>query len=378
MRLSTVHTRSSTPAAPRPGFTLIELLVVIGIIAFLITIVGVVATRARGTANKFQLSAQLQTIALALDAYKTEFTSLPPTSASYPTGAAPVPPALPSPPNLLIDREGLRGARLLCKMLMGASGGQAGTIGAVDTDYAFGRGNQDGKVGLGFTVPGRSGVALIADSVGNMKGKTSGPFLAPDKFKIANTATDADAGNNIAIGDLLPGTAYDDSAVLLDANGSPILYFPSLNAQPPVTLPFAYLSKGRADGVRDTGTAEVKGSGVSEPDYGGTTTPTNFGSGTPAYNGVDNAAWLPTPVLRYLLGDVDLSGRFEKTATQNESPAVRNQYILWTAGPDGKFGPRNEGGAPAGVTGTATAGKVAELQAALTANRYDDVNNLPQ
>ena len=152
------------------------------------------------------------------------------------------------------------------------------------------------------------------------------------------------------------------TGVLIDGNDRPILYFPCLNPQAPLNAPrtnadalaFAHVSVGRADRVRDTGTLE-------------TSTAAQSFAGTPMYNGLDNATWIPTDVFRILMGDADGNGVFEGA----EKPLVRGRYLLWTAGPDGIFGPREADGKFPATTDPNRAQKIAQL----VQKGYDDVTN---
>src|SRR5690242_20010658 len=78
------HTRISvrTPAIGSTvgstfGFTVIELLVVIGILAALAGILLPAVARARGAALRVAMQADLQTVVLALDAYRSDFGDFP-------------------------------------------------------------------------------------------------------------------------------------------------------------------------------------------------------------------------------------------------------------------------------------------------------------
>jgi prepilin-type N-terminal cleavage/methylation domain-containing protein len=55
----------------RRGFTVIELLVVVGIIAFLLALIGIIAARARMKARTSKTKALIKRVQMALDAYKT-------------------------------------------------------------------------------------------------------------------------------------------------------------------------------------------------------------------------------------------------------------------------------------------------------------------
>ena len=314
------------------GFTIVELLIVIGIIAVLATLVGIVASKARGTADKFRLGAQLQAIAVGLDAYKTDFQAYPTTTLDDATTTA----------DDEINSDQFRGARTLCKALMGQTGGQSGTIGPVGSSYVLTRPDQDGKAGFGFVTLGRSGVGTIADATGNLTGKSYGPYLNVDKFKVTEVTTINGYtvnGKTYQRGDYVDGNTYTDRAVLLDANDSPILYWPCLNPQAPVTTPsfataspkpaaFAYVSIGHTTSD-PLSTLETNGTGAL-------TYP-----GTAMYRGSDNGYWLPTPIFRKLLGDTNADG--EVDLSLGEKPAVVGKYILWSAGTDKIFGPDPKG-----------------------------------
>lgn len=298
--------RKSTAA-----FTLVEMLVVIGLIAALIAVVGVVATRARGTANKFQLAAQLQAISVALDAYKTDFGSYPITQPAVATTTA----------DDKINADGLRGARTLCKALMGACPQGVANAAAVAPTPTFdtNRPDQDGNEGPGFRVLPRSGVFAVdgTASPNTLQGKVYGPYLSGSQLTMGKT-------NDLTGAVDTSDKAYDDTTVLLDANGSPILYYPCLNPQAPVgtaaALKCAYVALGRVDKT-PTGANEP----IAAPYY----------PGTPMYVSTDNGMLLDAPTFRKLLGDKNADGLIDPAS---EKPAVRGKYLLWSAGPDGAFG----------------------------------------
>jgi prepilin-type N-terminal cleavage/methylation domain-containing protein len=283
----------------RRGFSMAEILVVVAILATLAAITLLVVGRARKTADKQRLGFQLQTISQALEAYQTDFNSLPVTTV-YPTGTAN------SASNYYIDQDGVRGARLLCKALMGQCGGMNPLIAAASATVVPGQ-HQDGKVGLGFAIPGRSGIAVTADNLGNLKGKTYGPYLAADKFGISNT----EASGALTTASLNVAEKYDDTAVLLDGNGRVILYYPVLNPQPAIQVVDAYVGPGPT-----------------------TATPNAV---LPMYRYTDNEKWLSEAEFRLRLGDTGATP--DKKIVAPEAPAVRGKYILWSSGPDGFFGP---------------------------------------
>lgn len=326
-----------------------EILVVVAILALLASITVYAIGKARKGADKQRLAFQFQTIAAGLEAYQTEFNSYPITS-SYPTGTPN------TSPRYYIDQEGVRGARLLCKALMGQTGGMNPVLtGTPPQNFPLDKAHQDGKTGLGFSVPGRSGITVTADAEGNLKGKSYGPYLAADKFPIANSD---DKGNVIntstqqPIPSLVAGEKYDDTAVLLDGNGNPILYFPCLNPQAPIGVTFGYISAGHT--TKDA-TSPLE-------------TPTGAAfAGTSMYSGRDNSCWISGPDLRKLMGDIGdpatAGTRGDGKLVGPEVAPVRGKYILWSSGPDGLFGPNTKNGS------------LTFDEAVKRADLYDDVTN---
>jgi prepilin-type N-terminal cleavage/methylation domain-containing protein len=171
-------------ARVRGGFTLVELLVVIGIIVLLIGILLPVISAVRRSAEKNAGRLDLQTIGLALEAYRKDF------------GDYPRPP------------DSHRKYRVLAWALIGPYD----TTASGANDPLSNPPNQplvDGADGPGF----RTSYALVS---GQPKGsKVFGPYLPPDKFKI-NPSTNAD----------FPTTPADLRWDILDRFGTPIEYFP--------------------------------------------------------------------------------------------------------------------------------------------------------
>jgi prepilin-type N-terminal cleavage/methylation domain-containing protein len=311
----------------RRAFTLAEMLVVIGIIAVLASITLVVLGKARRSADRSMIAFQMQTITVGLNAYQTDFSAFPITT----TKATPAT----SDPDYEINRDGLRGARTLCKALMGACEAYNTTIPA----------HHDGKNGLGFGVVGRSGVPQYEPGTNEIRGKTYGPYLAADKFKVANSATLPITidGTDYKVGDPLPdkphaddpmpNDRYDDRAVLLDANGNPILYYPVMNPQAPVKLQFAHVSRGHS-------TVDVASAPEITPSQPTPADPSAY-AGTPMYVSNDNSCWLAPALFRKFMGDANGDARI----TGTEVAPGRGQYVLWSAGPDGFYGPNTSAGA---------------------------------
>jgi type II secretory pathway pseudopilin PulG len=171
--------------ARRAAFTLVEMLVVIGIIVLLVGILLPTVMSIRRNAEKNAVRMELQTIALALDAYKADFGDYP-----RPPTATPA----------------QRKYRLLAWALIGPYDTTA-ISGATDP-LAGGTPLLDGADGPGFRTSW--------DNTLKKGTKVFGPYLAPDKFRVATAATNLD----------FPTTPPELRWDILDRYGSPIEYFP--------------------------------------------------------------------------------------------------------------------------------------------------------
>ncbi len=178
------------PAAQRPlksvrrAFTLVEMLVVIGIIVLLVGILLPTVMSIRRSADKSAVRMELHTIGLALEAYKADFGDYPRPPENLPNG---------------------RKYRLLAWALIGPYDGGAGP----PTDpLAASKPLVDGADGPGFRT--------AWDNTTKKGSKIWGPYLAPDKFRVATPAVNLD----------FPTTPADLRWDILDRYGSPIEYFP--------------------------------------------------------------------------------------------------------------------------------------------------------
>jgi type II secretory pathway pseudopilin PulG len=167
----------------RVGFTLVEMLAVIGIIVLLVGILLPTIMSARRNAEKNAVRMELHTIALALDAYKADF------------GDYPRPPS---------DTAVHRQYRLLAWALIGPYD----TTGGPNDPLNPSKQMTDGADGPGFRT--------VWDPVVKKGGKVWGPYLAPEKFRVATPAVNLD----------FPTTPPDLRWDILDRYGSPIEYFP--------------------------------------------------------------------------------------------------------------------------------------------------------
>jgi general secretion pathway protein G len=169
-----------TPLSRRRGFTLIELLVVIGIMAVLMAILVPTVMSIRRNAEKNAARLDLNTIALALEAYKKDFRDYP------------------RPP------VGTPGYRILAWALIGPF--DADVVNAQPSPATDPWGNRivDGADGPGFRT--------VWDATKQKGGKVWGPYLPPDKFPLVSHV------------DYPTSTASKWD--IADRYGAPIEYFP--------------------------------------------------------------------------------------------------------------------------------------------------------
>jgi type II secretory pathway pseudopilin PulG len=173
----------------RSAFTLVEMLVVIGIIVLLVGILLPTVMSVRRNAEKNAVRMELQTISLALEAYKADFGDYP------------------RPPDTATGRK----YRLLAWALIGPYDAKA--IGGVTDPLSTTPPNApliDGNDGPGFRT------SFSVSTSGVVKGsKVWGPYLAPDKFKLINPLIDN-----------VPSGYVDLKWDIADRYGSAIEYFP--------------------------------------------------------------------------------------------------------------------------------------------------------
>ncbi|MDB5330534.1 MAG: hypothetical protein JWP03_1685 [Phycisphaerales bacterium] len=307
-----------TKSHGRRGFTLVEMLVVIGIILLLITIALPVINRARKTALRTRMAADLQVIAMGLEAYKGDFKDYPRLDYTLWVNN----PALPSPLNTQPNKatwtnphEITPGAVLLCWALVGP--GPAVRPTGSPANFAA-----DGADGLGFRARGTSG-------------QVYGPYIATGRFKIF------DVSNPTA-------TVINDALCTInDHYGHPILYFP---------LTTANNNAGAKGGFIDDWVPTAVRTAASPP--------------IPVINAHDNitafeqgsASDQPMALKRIqmMLGDQNHDGILDN----GESLPANLPYVLWSAGPDEIYGPTLDMNAPD-----------AEILSKLSG--VDDVTNLP-
>jgi prepilin-type N-terminal cleavage/methylation domain-containing protein len=332
---------------PARAFTLTELLVVIGIIVLLAGLAVPMVLRAYKQGNKTRTKADLNTIAIALNAYKGDFGDYPRVMDSVFPQANGV--------QFAIKGNNL-GPTVLCKALIGPGGqSEADKLrhGAIadnfDSSLQYQPGyvvlntgltfvciqktnlpaeqtsneefwapvpSVDGAVGPGFRtrrLPGADGTLGTDDDV--FQGKVWGPYLQAENFRVA--------GMN-----------------LYDRDEAPILYFP---ANP------------RVVNIRDRLSGADGGYVGSDP--------ANRASEQAMYDADDciqffwhanDPAGDYARALRRMRGmlgeynpsDESLGTNFDGKIDVHETPVTEAPFILWTAGPDGLFGPPGPSAAP--------------------------------
>lgn len=289
-------TRVELPARShrqRKAFTMVELLVVIGILVLLVSILLPAISKAYDEARRTSDAADLAAISQGLDAYRNDFGDYPRIDTT-----------------LVLNQSQYPGSVLLCWALIapGPQGNGGGTPFGSD-GYGDPTGSNLNLPGPGFRVRGTQGAVHQ-------------PYVNVDRFKMGVVATS---------GTVTPATtttAFNDSTtVILDRFSQPILYFAG-NKQAAVT-------------------AAAIGSYVGQGAYPGGPVPVNPAL-NPRYNSNDapinqlfsysigNSPLTPIKAMLRLMPGVntDPSGN----QTLDPSAATSANYLLWSAGPDGKFG----------------------------------------
>jgi prepilin-type N-terminal cleavage/methylation domain-containing protein len=293
----------------RGGFSLIELMVVVLILGILAAITLPMLMKSYKRAIVTRTKSDLQTISLALEAYKSDFGDYPRFDDGNATDATTAGYSA-DPLNVQEDR----GARLICRALMApaaASLASGATTSSVGFKASANEQAPDGADGPGFRI--RPGAA----------GKVYGPYLQSEKFKLGNPGAPGGAWDSV----------YFTDATLLDSNGNPILYYP------------ATPGKLTISGTTGNTTAAFA--------FNATTgAPIGFGNATATslramYNGFDNNGYgeaTPTHLFlnayefQYIMGDRDNNGYLDTDSSPAEQATTTQPYLLWTAGPTGVYG----------------------------------------
>jgi prepilin-type N-terminal cleavage/methylation domain-containing protein len=322
---------------PARAFTLVELLVTLTIIAVLVAILIPIVTKSIGKAHRVRLQSDLQTISAALEAYRSDFGDYPRSQALL-TSTGTLTATGTDQPNPAT------GAEILCRALIGPAPATDPNAGNNPTILA-----QDGADGPGFRLRGTSG-------------RIYGPYLAADKFKVyslyANTAggLPVEASSSQPLFGTPGGTFYPLDAVIADIDGNPILYFPARALKPnindPVNYPNGYLGLSSSPPPTSNIPAYTKFSEFDADDnwiymhyffHDGQVAWRSSGDSSEAA-GASSTSTLGFKRICVMFGDYDPSNPTAGTNfdgvidTAGEHP-INEPFVLWCAGPDGKFGP---------------------------------------
>lgn len=275
---------------------------VVAIIAALAGLLIPVLSRARKQAAATRTRADLQAITTALEAYRADFGDYP--RVEFTTGITNTPPARPESPT---------GAEILCWALIGPADLAEANTGAAPPagQHAI----QDGADGPGFRV------RTMFDTTTNKwvgAGRVYGPYLPADKFRLGIQ------------GGTIPTSKLQ--FCILDSNGNPILYAP---ASPKRLSPqAAYLPATTALVTTSLNPQQTTIWDFTDVDTVNTQYFRHAGEG-------DSTNALKR--FQILLGDYNsgtpsASTNFNGVIDTGETAATTGPFILWTAGPDGKFG----------------------------------------
>ncbi|HEX4797075.1 MAG TPA: type II secretion system protein [Humisphaera sp.] len=239
----------------RKAFTLVEMLIVIGIIMLLAALLLPAIGRARRSAVRTALSADMQAIAAGIDAYRLDFKDIP-----RPDRFVPGP---------------FQGSAILCWTLI-----------------APGPASFDGAADFGFRERGT-------------QGQVYGPYVTPGNFRLGTVTTSPAVKSTLR---------YDANVCIADRNGNAILYFPSKLTATSIASVTNYLGppgKGTRYASKDNDPQVATG--------------TEFGINPDAAGALKSMQLL-------------LPGVNQRDLSLDQSQLLNLPYLLWDAGPDGKFG----------------------------------------
>lgn len=292
----------------RRGFTLVELLVVIGIILVLAGIALPILIKSYSSAEKNKARADLNTIAVCLEAYKQDYGDYPRTLTDPATGAT----------------IANTGAATLCKALVGPGNALPTTTAWSGSPTVYSPGDMVVDGGVTFLC-----IQTIPTSGGNAYAPTSNAsywvrFADEDGLNGPGWRPRAGAKPQAAYLNLDRFKLRD--MMLCNKDNFPVLYYP---ANP--TMP-------RIDKVPGAITAAPDPTGGRYGGYVGIT-PTIAGQPYPLYNASDNLTFMSSNMLEALLGDYSLNGGIEATLGQETPFATQVKFVLISPGPDGAYGP---------------------------------------
>jgi prepilin-type N-terminal cleavage/methylation domain-containing protein len=346
-RISVNTDPSRRPGRPR-AFTLVELLVVIGIIVVLAGILLPMIGRAWRAATRTATANDLQAVATALAAYKQDWNDYPRVRFAADVTRADYSVARGSD-DLKWRPNPQTGAEVLCFALMGMAPGTDATPSA-----GF-RSRQDGADGPGFRPRRTLGADGTAGNADDLTGKIYPPYLPPDRFKTGAkedqfaVSTDPDLVLHFSI---------------LDRSNMPILYFPASPSKPNVTVMGAtapnapYVDAAYATPAMDDNSEGSRYDGDDnlvwfyDDAYAAMASNTTFTMPANAQKALKR--------IRGMLGDIHNSAMGVPTPSDQNDPApttpdgsvqryeaaVDQPFLLWSAGPDDRFGPESISGGP--------------------------------
>ncbi|MGB7159950.1 MAG: prepilin-type N-terminal cleavage/methylation domain-containing protein [Tepidisphaeraceae bacterium] len=322
------------------GFTLVEILVVIGIIVILVGILVPVISRSMREAKRTRIAADMQAIGTALEAFRADHGDYPrvgtpnlgaallgrnlagPLGDGYLPGSASVNPDDPQdPPAHVAGMMYLPGDAV--------NAGNVNYVALVETTTTPPVVNvwvACGAVNQGGATDGADGPGIRM----RPGGKKWGPYVQEGKFKLRGLA-------------------------ILDIFDNPILYFPAGTGKPNVTIAGGYLPTIQ--------------------------TPTPVNVDTALYDTSDNWVAFQRPTdadarpaqqrIHAMLGDIIMNGSQEGAidTASGEPEAQSAPFLLWSAGPDGLYGPTDItlGAAPADLALNRR-----------SVDKCDDVTNFPR
>jgi len=336
--------RTSATANRRPaGFTLLELLVSIGIILLLIGILLPAVVKAVRAGKRASIAGQLQSISVALEQYKQDYNAYPQVTVAN-TGAAVLGKALMSPGPIaepigaiaafnngntylagdLVSETATKYVSILANPAPSvapsdATGSTYWKLAiATAPVYSGGVEYTPGQVVL-FTSGGIDLIYVCSyRTLGNAP--PTSPTTANAYWSEFNWSDGGDEqnyrvkrGSPIKRPYLQSGTFKMVGTTIVDRNDNPILYFPASSAPRNISAASGYLSMG------------------STSAYNWTNNGVQFSWTTPPSASGDPDA--PKRIAA-LMGDTNMNGSIDA----NESAATSAPFVLWSAGPDGRYG----------------------------------------